>query len=118
MNIIRPSDFPRLHQTLGQLGQSNDVFSPLGVAIWEWLNPEQVAAEYEALGKTAPEPVGFGDVIGAAVEDTRDVVTGAAEEISEGATQIASGAGKIGIAAVIGLGIVAAVYLTQKRGRK
>lgn len=115
MAIFRASDFPRTRRTLGAL--HGDVFSSLGVTLFEWWNPDIVAREYEAVGKdpaSAPQ-VTFGDVIGAAAEDTRDVVTGAAGEIMEGAEALAGGAQKVALGVGIAAVLAALVYFSQKR---
>jgi hypothetical protein len=94
-----------------KLGILPGQFSSLGYTLWEWLNPEQHAAEYEAIGKEAPPPVEFGDVIGAATEDARELASAAKAELYGGAQ-------KIVIAAAVGVGIWLAIMATQKRRRK
>lgn len=125
--ILAPGDYRRTRRAiaghlgalrLGALAQGG-VFDSLGVTVWEWLHPEQLRAEAEAVGYTGQivDPT-FGDVIGAAAEDTRDVLVSAREEITEGAATVVGGASKLALGLGVAAAVAAVIYLSQKRGRK
>lgn len=119
--ILRKRDFSRTHRALRGLGilpgDQPGQFDSLGFTLFEWLNPEIVRAEREAIGAAPASDVPFGDVIGAALEDTRDVVTGAAGEIAEGAKVLGAGAQKVALGVGVAAVLAALVYFSQK-GRK
>lgn len=98
--------------------QDTGVFQSLGYTLFDWLNPDTVRAEAEALGTTPPAQTTFGDVIGAAVEDTRDVVVGAKNEITQGAQAVVGGASKLALGLAVTAAIAGAIYLSQKRRRR
>lgn len=100
-------------RTLGQ-----NAFDSFGATLWEYFNPEQVAREYEAVGKEPVPPVTFDQVLMAAREDALDVASAAGAELREGIGAIGSGAQKAVIALALGAGIYIAWTLSKKRRRK
>jgi hypothetical protein len=120
-NMARFSRLPGRH-TLGRLpgrhtlGQN--AFDSFGATLWEYFNPEQVAAEYEMQEKIAPPPVTFDQVLMAAREDARDVASAAGAEFTEGLDALTSGAKKAALALAIGAGVYLAWKASGKRRRK
>lgn len=55
-----------------------------GAKVFEWTHPEQVAAEYAAVGKDAPPPTTAEDVLSAATEQTLDTAHAAGESLATG----------------------------------
>lgn len=51
----------------------------VGGKIWRWLNPDAEAAEYGAVGKEAPPPVEFGDVMQTVSERYQEVTAEAVD---------------------------------------
>lgn len=93
---------------LARLGQGQ--FESFGASLWEWLHPEQRAAEYEAVGKEAPEPVTIFDVAQAAREDVLETAQAAGEQLTSGL--------KLARNALIGGAVLYALYLFSKGRRK
>lgn len=122
MAILRARDFPRTTRKLRGLGilpgDQPGQFDSLGFTLFEWMNPDIVRAEREAVGAPQAGDVPFGDVIGSVLEDTRDVVTGAASDIQAGAERIVGGADKIVLGLGVTVAIAAAIYFSQKGRRK
>lgn len=82
-----------------------------GAKLWEWANPEQVRREYEAVGKTAPPPVSFDEVLNTAYGQARETAQAAGENLTTG-FQLAKTA--LGIGAVL----YAFHLLTKWKGKR
>jgi hypothetical protein len=105
--MILHGNFRRTRSALGALGDSI-VPESFGATVWDWLHPEQVAAEYEMQGKTAPADTSLADVTDAAKRDAADLAAQAKAELTSGATKLA-------VAAGVGVALVALIWLSGRR---
>lgn len=82
-----------------------------GAKLFEWWNPDQVRAEYEAVGQTPPPPTSFDDVLEAAYGQAR-------ESAQEAHRQLTSGLKLAGVALAIGAALYAWNLATRGKRRK
>lgn len=91
MAQARPTRRPRRRTIDGNLGADNSagIFSSAGAEGWgakffEWTHPQQVASEYEAVGKAPPPATTATDVFNAAYDQATVTAQSAGENFSTG----------------------------------